>query len=113
MTCESDNHDVVVSQEPQMPMEAFPQDDRANIPAISSPKSLHIAPMLHVSNTEFRNFFRILTKKAVLVSLCTVVMMSCWSLRFLHGIAMLTSWHAILLYYYHNISLLVDRNDRR
>jgi len=35
-------------------------------PAETHNKSLHIAPMLHVTNTEFRNFFRILTKKAVL-----------------------------------------------
>ncbi|CAB9530851.1 dihydrouridine(20/20a) synthase [Seminavis robusta] len=32
----------------------------------SRQKSLHIAPMLHVSTTEFRNFLRILTKQAVL-----------------------------------------------
>ena len=29
-------------------------------------KELHVAPMLNVSNRDFRNFFRILTKRAVL-----------------------------------------------
>lgn len=29
-------------------------------------KTLHIAPMLHVSNREFRSFFRILSKKCTL-----------------------------------------------